>query len=222
MELVSAVGFFLKAGMMVTKRGREWENCLYESGDGGPVQGLRNVVLERRKKEKLGDQSFRNPGLGRRSREEWGEDGTVDGGAKRMMMGRPVWCGASASVSEDDDDGRSGEMEEQDRTTMTIKNTTSTNNINSDDAFMDSNVLKDGVGAITVHLPPGYHHHRHDWYHGDIVGNPSREMAVEGGRDGSMGQCMAIVPYVGGGVLADHQQADDEQEHDTARMDVDS
>ncbi|KAI8110112.1 hypothetical protein M9435_001791 [Picochlorum sp. BPE23] len=235
---------------MVKKRDREYENSLYSRGDGAVGQGLTNVLWgRRRKKEKLGEGDMMGHGqqgvtmtrVGRRrSRDEW--DGILysddDDRAKRLMTAAFPGGADMTSATTVDDEGRS---REDPHMYTTSKDNDSNNN---NDASMSgigtgSDVLKkDGVGAIKVHLPPGYHHHRHDWYPRDMitVPNPSQSIRTDerlenASRDEEYmaPHCMAIVPYVGGPSLVTKSHIEDEENQgnvcptgDAMTMDVDS
>lgn len=237
-----------KEGMMVKKRDREYENSLYSSGDGAVAQGLTKVLWgRRRKKEKLGvgdmmgQQGVTMTRVGRRrSRDEW--DGILysddDDRAKRLMTAAFPGGADMASATTIDDEGRSCEDPH-----MYTTNKDNNSNNNDDDASMSgigtgSDVLKDGVGAIKVHLPPGYHHHRHDWYPRDMitVPNPSQSIRMDErlenasrDEDYMAPHCMAIVPYVGGSSLVTKSSMEEEENQgnmcptdNAMRMDVDS
>lgn len=253
---------------MVKKRGREYEKYLYSSGDGAVAQGLTNVLWGRSKREKLSGgnrmghlQQAVCPTMTRvgrrRSRDEWDGDGVIysdDDRAKRLMTATAAFpCGddmTSATVI--DDEGRSSEAPHMGTTN---NDNNSINDDNNNDQNHDgasasgigtgSDVLKDGVGAIKVHLPPGYHRHRHGWYPRDMImmPNPSQSMSMgerqgntsrmEEGGDGSTEDymapsppCMAIVPYVGGSSVVTNSMEEEQGNvcptGDAMRMDVDS
>jgi len=235
---------------MVKKRDREYENSLYSSGDGAVGQGLTNVLWgRRRKKEKLGEgdmmgqQGVTMTRVGRRrARDEW--DGILysddDDRAKKLMTAAAFPGGADmTSATTTHDEGKSCE----DPHMYTTNHDNNIINNHNDDASMSgigtgSDVLKDGVSTIKVHLPPGYHHHRHDWYPRDMITVPNPSQSIRIGErlenasrdeDDTAPHCMAIVPYVGGSSLVTKSNMEEEESQgnvcptgDTMRMDVDS
>lgn len=198
--------------MKVKKRGREFDSPLYINGNAAAAG------------EDIGRMLWMDTGWGRKREKLVGESHPEKQGflSPRRLGRRPRgdW---------DTDNSRSKRV-------MTAKSDDMTRLDDTDAGEADSSTSNDNNPSgttIKVHLPPGYHHHRHDWYPHAMMSKP-----LQCPRDQDMGEagapradpmCMAIVPYVGGSqpapppVINDRPDDDDglDRHHLIDTMDVD-